>query len=149
MLFRALSEKADKAVILLKYGHCRSFPIIIANNCVQTMVRHLATFRASPADLGQLIQCINIAGCEQFIRNGVVSCQFMLCMFRQPWMSLLNILLYHWIQISTHINTLFYIYINIHDMHNNTIEFVIFSARRKGGEVLIVVLIAFLETQLH
>lgn len=135
--------------MLLKYGHCRSFPIIIANNCVQTMVRHLATFRAFPADLGQLIQCINIAGCEQFIRNGVVSCQFMLCMFRQPWMSLLNIFV---ISLNSNLNTyktLFYIYINIHDMHNNTIEFVIFSARRKGGEVLIVVLIAFLETQLH
>lgn len=56
----------------------------VANNCVQTMVRHLATSRAFPADLGQLIVCINIAGCEQFIRNGVVSCQFMWCMFRQP-----------------------------------------------------------------
>lgn len=152
MFFRALSEKADKAVIATKVWTLSIFPDHqgpVANNCVQTMVRHLATFRAFPADLGQLIQCINIAGWEQFIRNGVVSCQFMLCMFRQPWMSLLNILLYHWIQISTHINTLFYIYINIHDMHNNTIEFVIFSARRKGGEVLIVVLIAFLETQLH
>lgn len=144
MLFRALSEKADKAVIATKVWTLSIFPDHqgpVANNCVQRMVRHLATSRAFPADLGQLIVCINIAGCEHSIRNGVVSCQFMWCMFRQPWMSLLNILLYHWIQISTHINivTLFYIYINIHDMLLNTIETVICSACRKGRQVWIVV----------
>lgn len=87
MLLRALSEKADKAVIATKVGTLSIFPDHqgpVANNCVQTMVRHLATSRAFPADLGQLIVCINIAGCEHFIRNGVVSCQFMWCMFRQP-----------------------------------------------------------------
>lgn len=114
--FRAL-EKLDafsrpiKLWLLLKYGHCRSFPIIIANNCVQTMVRHLATFRAFPADLGQLIQCINIAGCEQFIRNGVVSCQFMWWMFRQPWMSLLNIFV---ISLNSNLNTYKYIVLYLH-----------------------------------
>lgn len=87
MLFRALSEKADKAVIATEVWTLSIFPDHqgpVANNCVQTMVRHLTTSRAFPADLGQLIVCINIAGCEHFIRNGVVSCQFMWCMFRQP-----------------------------------------------------------------
>lgn len=87
MLFRALSEKADKAVIATKVWTLSIFPDHqgpVANNCVQTMVRHLATSRAFSADLGQLIVCINIAGCEHIIRNGVVSCQFMWCMFRQP-----------------------------------------------------------------
>lgn len=61
MLFRALSEKADKAVIATKVWTLSIFPDHqgpVANNCVQRMVRHLATFRAFPADLGQLIDVL-------------------------------------------------------------------------------------------
>lgn len=86
MLFRALTEKADKAMIATKVWTLSIFPDHqgpVANTCVQTMVRHLATSRAFPADLGQLIEYI-IAGCEHFIRNRVISYQFMWCMFRQP-----------------------------------------------------------------
>lgn len=116
MLFRALSEKADKAMIATKLWTLSIFPDRqgpVANNCVQTMVRHRATSRAFPADLGQLIVCINIAGCEHFIRNGVVSCQFMWCMFKTA----LNVSPKHFcyiIVMNSNINTYKYIVLYLH-----------------------------------